>query len=74
MQIGPSDAEKTVFIIDRKIFCYRVMPFCLKNERTACKRLVNKIFTKQILKNMEVYVDDMVTKSIEAKRHPTDLQ
>lgn len=48
------------------------MPFGLKNKRATYKRLVNKAFTKQIGKNMEVYIDDMVTKSVKADCHPTN--
>ena len=32
------------------------------------------MFNKQILRNMEVYVDDMLVKSREAKTHLADLQ
>ena len=41
------------------------MPFGLKNARATYQRLVNKMFDKQIGRNMEVYVDDMLIKSKE---------
>ena len=50
------------------------MPFGLKNAGAIYKRLVNQMFSKQIGKNMEVYVDDMLVKSKEAKTHLEDLQ
>ena len=35
---------------------------------------MNQMFSKQIGRNMEVYVDDMLVKSSEAKTHLADLQ
>ena len=50
------------------------MPFGLKNAGATYQRLVNQMFNKQIGRNMEVYVDDMLAKSKEAKTHLEDLQ
>ena len=50
------------------------MSFGLKNIGATYQRLVNQMFSKQILRNMEVYVDDMLVKSREAKTHLADLQ
>ena len=36
--------------------------------------MVNKMFNKQIGRNMEVYVDDMLVKSKEELTHPDDLR
>jgi len=41
-----------------------MMPFGLKNIGTTYQRLVNKLFEPLISKTMEVYVDDMITKSV----------
>jgi hypothetical protein len=59
----PEDREKTTFITDRGLYCYKVMPFSLKNAGATYQRLVNKMFQAQIGRNMEVYVDDMLVKS-----------
>ena len=56
------------------MYCYKVMPFGLKNAGAAYQRLVNRIFARQIGRNMEVYVDDMLTKSVIAEKHPEDLK
>ena len=56
------------------MYCYKVMSFGLKNIGATYQRLVNQMFSKQILRNMEVYVDDMLVKSREAKTHLADLQ
>ena len=50
------------------------MPFGLKNAGATYQRLVNKIFAQQIGRNMEVYVDDMLTKSVTAEKHSEDLK
>ncbi|KAH9727588.1 Ribonuclease H [Citrus sinensis] len=57
------DEESTAFITNQGLFCYRVMPFGLKNAGATYQRLVNKVFKPLIGKTMEVYVDDMITKS-----------
>jgi hypothetical protein len=59
------DQEKTAFITDRGLYCYKVMPFGLKNTGATYQRLVNKLFQAQIGRNVEVYVDDMLVKSAE---------
>ncbi|XP_063948038.1 uncharacterized protein LOC135152135 [Daucus carota subsp. sativus] len=74
IQMEPSDAEKTAFITDRGIYCYLAMPFGLRNAGATFQRLVNKMFKEQIGRTMEVYIDDMVVKSVNAKNHIRDLE
>ncbi|GKF39908.1 reverse transcriptase domain-containing protein [Tanacetum coccineum] len=57
------DEEKTAFITSRGRFCYSKMPFGLKNAGATYQCLVDKAFQKQIDRNLEVYVDDLVIKS-----------
>nr|POF25448.1 transposon ty3-i gag-pol polyprotein [Quercus suber] len=66
--------EKTVFITSQGLYCYRVMPFGLKNAGATYQSLVNRIFKKQIGRNMEVYIDDMVIKSKEELAHLDNLK
>uniref|UniRef100_A0A2N9FKC7 RNase H type-1 domain-containing protein n=1 Tax=Fagus sylvatica TaxID=28930 RepID=A0A2N9FKC7_FAGSY len=54
-----SDQEKTSFITSRGLFCYKVMPFGLKNAGATYQRLMNRMFHDQIGRNVEVYVDDL---------------
>ena len=68
------DQEKTEFITSQRLYCYKVMPFGLKNARDTYQRLVNKMFSKQIGKNMEVYMDDMLVNSKEELTHLDDLK
>ncbi|KAL5855579.1 hypothetical protein ACOSQ4_005381 [Xanthoceras sorbifolium] len=68
------DEEKIAFVTDRGMYCYRVMPFALKNAETTYRRFVNTVFSSQLGKNMEVYVDDMLTNSLDATEHCSDLR
>ena len=72
--MAEEDQEKTSFITSQGLYYYKVMPFGLKNARATYQRLVNKIFSKQIGRNMEVYVDDMLVKSKEELVHLDDLK
>ena len=74
IRMAPKDEEKTTFITNRGLYCYRVMPFGLKNAGATYQRLVNKIFKEQIGRNMEVYVDDMLVKSKSSRNHVADLE
>ena len=69
-----SDIEKTSFIIERELCCYEVMPFGLKNTRATYQRLVNKMFRELIGKTMEVYIDDMLVKSLKVIDHIAHLK
>ena len=40
------------------------MPFGLKNARATYQRLMNKMFAHQFGRNVQVYVDDMLVKSV----------
>ncbi|MGI4673529.1 reverse transcriptase family protein, partial [Klebsiella pneumoniae] len=51
-----------------------VMAFGLKNAGATYQRLVNKIFKHLIGKTMEVYVDDMLVKSLEKASHIEHLR
>ena len=50
------------------------MPFELKNTGATYQRLVNRMFNKQIGRNMEVYVDDMLVNSKEELAHLDDFK
>lgn len=74
IQMAEVDQEKTSFITDRGLYCYKAMPFGLKNAGDTYQRLVNKMFEKQIGRNVEVYVNDMLVKSVQASDHISDLR
>jgi len=68
------DQEKTSYITDRGLYCYKMMPLGPKNAGATHQMLVNKLFKEQIGRNMEVYVDDMLVKSIQATSRIEDLE
>ena len=63
------DQEKTSFVTSQGLFCYKVMPFGLKNAGATYQRLMNKMFAHQIGRNVQVYVDDMLVKSLRKDDH-----
>ena len=73
ISMDPYDQEKTSFVTAQGIYCYRVMPFGLKNAGATYQRLVNRMFQKQIGTTMEVYIDDMLVKSTTAELHIAHL-
>ena len=74
IKMAKEDQEKTAFIMSQGLYCYKVMPFGLKNIGETYQRLVNKMFNKQISRNVKVYVDDMLVKSKEGLAHLDDLK
>ena len=49
------------------------MPFGLKNAGATYQRLMNKMFTHQIGRNVQVYIDDMLVKILREKDHLNNL-
>ena len=64
IKMNKEDQEKTSFVTSQGLFCYKVMSFGLKNARVTYQRLMNKMFMHQIGRNVQVYVDDMLVKSL----------
>ena len=50
------------------------MSFGLKNTGATYQRLVNKMFSEMLGKTMEVYIDDMLVKSLVASDHIKHLE
>ncbi|GKU95478.1 hypothetical protein SLEP1_g8835 [Rubroshorea leprosula] len=71
--MAPEDEEKTAFYAGDEIYCYVIMPFGLKNAGATYQKMVTIVFHAQIGKNLEVYVDDIVVKSLKAEDHLADL-
>uniref|UniRef100_A0A2N9EAF7 Uncharacterized protein n=1 Tax=Fagus sylvatica TaxID=28930 RepID=A0A2N9EAF7_FAGSY len=71
--MNPADQEKTAFITPRGTYCYRVMPFGLKNAGATYQRMVTKMFGPMLGKTVEVYIDDMLVKSLREEDHIADL-
>ena len=67
--MAPTDEEKTDFITPHGLYCYRVMPFRLKNAGATYKRLMTKIFKPLIGCTVEVYIDDIMVKNKAREEH-----
>lgn len=72
--LNKSDEVKTAFIIEKDLYCYRVMLFGLKNAGETYQRLVNQMYKQQIGKTIEVSVDKLMVKSKELAQHMADLR
>ena len=68
------DMEKTSFITEWGTYCYRVMPFGLKNAGATYQRAITTLFHDMMHRDVEVYVDDMIVKSQDRVDHLSALQ
>ena len=57
------DKIKTAFITEWGMYCYKMMPFGLKNIGATYQRAATALFHDMMHKEIEVYVDDMMVKS-----------
>ncbi|KAJ4820696.1 Pol-polyprotein [Rhynchospora pubera] len=73
IQMHPDDEEKTSFITEQGLFCYRVMPFGLKNAGAEYQQMVNKVFKDELGGVIEAYIDDMVVKSCTGQEYVQHL-
>ena len=74
IKMTPEDMDKTTFTIPWGTFCYKVMPFGLKNYGATYQRAMVTLFHDMIHKEIEVYVDDMIAKSQTEEQHLVHLQ
>ena len=74
IKMNEDDQERTSFVTSQGLFCYKVMSFGLKNAGATYQRLMNKMFTHQIGRNVQVYINDMLVKSLCENDHLDNLQ
>ena len=55
-------------------FCYKVMPFGLKNVEATFQRAMVTLFHDMMHKEIEVYVDDLIAKSRKNESHVENLR
>jgi hypothetical protein len=72
--IKEEDQEKTAFITPFGTYCYTIMSFGLKNTGATYQRAIQKCFKKQLNKNVEAYVDDVVVKTRNSDTLIADLE
>jgi Reverse transcriptase (RNA-dependent DNA polymerase) len=69
IKMAPEDEKHTAFRTPIGIYCYKVMPFGLKNVGATYQRAMTKIFGDLIRKIVECYVDDLVIKAMSYEEH-----
>ena len=74
IKMAPEDMEKTSFITQWGTYCYKVMPFGLKNAGATYQRAATTLLHDMIHKEVEVYVDDMIVKSKDREGHVAVLR
>ena len=65
IKMHPRDESKTTFMTETCTYCYKVMPFGLKNAGATYQRLMDKVLAPMLGRNVQPYVDDMVVTSQE---------
>jgi hypothetical protein len=72
--IKEEDQEKTAFITLFGTYCYMPMSYGLKNASATYQQAIQKCFKKQLNKNVEAYVDDVVVKTRNSDTLIVDLK
>jgi hypothetical protein len=72
--IKEEDQEKTAFITPFGAYCYTTMSFGLKNAGATYQRAIQACFKRQLNKNVEAYVDDVVVKTRNSSTLIDDLE
>jgi hypothetical protein len=72
--IKEEDQEKTAFIILFGAYCYTTMSFGLKNTGATYQQDIQTCFKRQLNKNVEAYVDDVVVKTRNSDMLIADLE
>ena len=63
IKMALEDMEKTSFITPWGTYCYKVMPFGLKNVGATYQQAATTLLHDLIHKEVKFYVDDMIMKS-----------
>ena len=74
IRMAPEDEELTAFRTPKGIYCYKVMPFGIKNAGATYQRAMQKIFDDILHKIVQCYVDDLVVKTRKREEHIRDLR
>nr|WP_158318972.1 reverse transcriptase family protein [Robertmurraya kyonggiensis] len=73
IKMASEDEKHTSFRTPLGIFCYKVMPFGLKNAGATYQRAMTQIFD-EFQKEVGCYIDDIVIKSTLSHEHEQDLR
>ena len=74
IKMHPRDESKTAFMTETCSYCYKVMPFGLKNAGATYQRLMDKVLVPMLGRNVYAYVDDTVVASQDRAQHMAYLE
>src|SRR3954471_8385440 len=74
IKLDVNDQIKTAFITPFGAYCYLTMPFGLKNGGATYQRTMQRYVQSQLGRNIHVYVDDLVVKSMHGSTLLEDLR
>jgi hypothetical protein len=72
--IKKEDQKKTAFVTLFGVYCYMTMSFGLNNTGATYQRANQACFKRQLNKNVEAYMDDMVVKTRDSSTLIDDLE
>lgn len=73
IKLAEEDQDDTTFITHKGVFGFKVLPFGLLNAWATFQKAMDAIFAPQIGRNMKIYIDDMIVKSVKIYDHISDL-
>src|ERR1041385_2148606 len=71
IKMKEEEEEHTSFITPYGVFCYQTMPFGLKNAGASYQQMMQACLRDQIDRNVQVYVDDIISKPTAQTRYST---
>src|SRR4051812_8950739 len=74
IKLAVEDQIKTAFISPFGAYCYLTMPFGLNNGGATYQRTIQRCTHSQLGRNLHVYVDDLVVKSVKGVTLLDDLR
>jgi len=74
IMMHPRDDCKRAFMTKLSRYCYKVLPFGLKNAGAMYQRLMDRVLAPMLGRNVQAYVDDMVVPSQQREQHVADLE
>ena len=74
IKMAEEDKENTTFITLWGTFCYKVMPFGLKNAGATYQRAMVTLFHDMMHKEIELCVHNMIAKSRKREDHVNNLR
>lgn len=68
------DVKDVSFITDNGCYCYKMIPFGLRNAGTTYQMMMDCVLKEKKGQNLELYVDDLMVKSKDVESHLKDLE